>query len=185
MPVRASLTIAILSFALAAAGCGTQPPSPAALKQQFEAHRTEFVRLRDTITQDRHSRSYFTVGTDLIGDYWRDRNEWSMDGAADGPRDPSPRSLQEVLKRVGMSPARYAKYLRSLHAAGATRVTALAAHGEPDEVDFLIFASGIVPAGCSTEIYFRTNGPRDVPEWARWSQSTTLGKNWYALSTCN
>src|SRR5690348_2065381 len=185
MVVRVSLAISILLFASGAAGCGTQPPSPAALKHQFERHQAEFTRLRDMITQDRHDRSYFTVGTDLIGDYWDGRNEWSMDGATDGPRDPSPRSLQEVLKRVGLSSTRYTTYLHNLQAAGATRVTALAVHGEPDEVDFLIFASGIVPAGCSAEIYFRTNGPPEVPKWARWSQSTTLGKSWYALSTCN
>lgn len=185
MVARVSQATAIPLFALGAAGCGMHPPSPAALKHQFEAHQAEFTRLRDMITQDRHGRSYFTVGTDLIGDYWNYRNEWSMDGATDGPRDPSPRSLQEVLRRVGLSSKRYTVYLHNLHAAGATRVTALAAHHMPDEVDFLVFTSGIVPAGCSTRIYFRTSGPPEVPEWARWSQGTTLGKNWYALSTCN
>ena len=182
---KISLATLGLLVIFAATGCGTHPPSSSALKTQFREHRSDFVALRDMISQDREGRKYFTVGTDLIGEYWRSDSEWAMDGAIHGVRDTSNRSLGEVLKRVGLTSNRYKVYLEHLHDANATRVTAFADQGQPDEVEFLVYASGIAPAGCLTRIYYRVDGAPEAPEWARWSQQTRLGAGWYALSTCN
>jgi hypothetical protein len=174
----------LCALAQVMAACSPNPRPLAEIRAQFDLNRDVYSELRGMICDDIASRREFTVGFDLIGDYWKHNDLWEMDGAVQGVRDPEPRKLVEVLQRVGITTERYQRYRVLLEKAGAERASALSKESG-GEVSFLIDRSGFAVHGCSTEIFWRTAGAPEVPSWAKSHESASFDKDWFLLSVCS
>ena len=182
----------ICAWVCLAAGCAEPPPSAHELASQFLTHRREFVDLRDMIEQDLPPHHEFSVGSDVIGEYWatfdlmRLQKRWRQSIPAAGSPDPVDRSLDEVLARTGLTVDKYNKYLTLLHMVGASRVE-IVSSGEPhrETVAFLVYRAGFAGNGCGAFITWESDGaPRHASPGLE-PDITSLESQWFALSRCS
>jgi hypothetical protein len=180
----------ICMWMILAVGCA--PPSTHELASQFLAHRREFIDLRDMIEQDLPPYHGFSVGNDVIGQYWatydlmRLQKRWRKSDPADDSPDPIDRSLNEVLARTGLTVDKYNKYLTLLQVVGASSVT-IVTSGEPhrETVEFLVYRAGFAGSGCGASITWESDGaPRHASPGME-PNIASLESQWFALSRCS
>jgi len=150
------------------------PPSDTSLRTLYQAHQSEFAKLRDMILVE---PELLSIGDDNVGKFWLIGRTWRTDGTGTYTET-------EMLSRAGLSRERYRTYLKLLQAVGGFRVSRDSGSGQ---VTVCIARAGVVPAGYVKSIVFSPALPTpivgDTEAHARTTSEgicyTTIGGNWY------
>lgn len=120
---------------------GDEMPSDRAVAACLSEERTKFATLVSMAEHDRGpSADTFALGTDRIGDCWLVYNGWDCGG----------------LERIGMSAARYRRYIELLTFLGAYRVV----ERRRGTIEIDLFRAGIVTSGSGKALIY---SPDEVP----------------------
>lgn len=155
-PLRAVVAFSAVAGALYFL-LGPANPSDQRIKQHFQTHRADFVRLQGMISTE---PTLTSVGVDNVGDYWLYDGQWTA-----SHRKFVTYSRNEMLESVNLPPERYEDYLDRLGRVGAYRVARqrVSPHGSRGTI-FLLPQNG--HRTLKTNIVFSSTPPEPLLPWA-------------------
>lgn len=137
------------------------------------------------IKADARGPSAFSVGTDHIGNYWKQHSgEWSHENDYQKKLQ-----LNDVLEAVSLTPERYEEYTKIFTAIGADRVTYFigAKYYSGENISIIMYRSGLGVSGYSIEINHGENPPEPYGRRDRhedFMEIIPLVDGWYIEINC-
>jgi hypothetical protein len=169
--------IFLLSIFLMASGCYS-PPDVERMKSDFIVEKKSFDVLYGLIKSDLKGRKCFAVGYEKLGDFWESSGLWSSND------DYSRKiTIDEALKEVGLSQARYSEYLGLFKLVGAQRIGYCEKSGW---ARITMATSGLGVSGCLTSINISRDKAVPKTDIAKGysSEITTIMDGWYINHDC-
>ncbi len=174
--------LALLAIAMSVLVSCQRTPSAADLASKYTTAPDAFEKLSQMIKVDAGERKYFVVGFDAIGEYRKDRGEWTHYNDYKIQL-----SLTEALKAMGLSEERYREYKQLFASTGSEQVSFNRTENNPPQVSVLVDRSGLVTYGCSGSINWRKVPPTPTEKHSEGNffEITLLNNGWYLERECN
>lgn len=173
---------ALLVIAMSVLVSCQRTPSAADLASKYTMAPDAFEKLAQMIKVDAGERKYFVVGFDAIGEYRKDRGEWTHynDYKTQLP-------LAGALKAVGLSEGRYEVYKQLFASTGSEQVSFNRTENNPPQVSVLVYRSGFVTYGCTGKINWRKVTPAATEKHGEGNsfEIALLANGWYLERECN